>query len=98
MDRKTSLSKLAAPLTVYPQILKNVRVCDKPAVGADPEIQEKVDFLNKQFGDEGRIILRESGTEPVIRVMAEGSDSEFCRRAVDSVCALISKKGYAEKG
>ena len=98
MDRKTSLSKLAAPLTVYPQILKNVRVCDKPAVGADPEIQEKVGFLNKQFGDEGRIILRESGTEPVIRVMAEGSDSEFCRRAVDSVCALISKKGYAEKG
>ncbi len=94
MDRKQKLSKLAAPVTLYPQILKNIRVTDKTGAAADPIIREKLREWNERFGDRGRILLRASGTEPVMRIMAEGEDSALCRHAVETIAALLRDHGW----
>lgn len=92
---KQPLSVLAAPVKMYPQVLKNIRVADKAAVRADEEITKLV----KEIGDElqgiGRILLRESGTEPVIRVMAEAENEGLCEKYVDKVIDLIKRRGLA---
>ena len=95
LEKKMPLSELAAPFHVYPQVLKNVRVVDKATVRADQEIQKAVDEVAKALGDDGRIRVRESGTEPVIRVMVEAGDLETCDRYVDQIIALIRGKNYA---
>ncbi len=94
LEKKTSLSELASPLTIYPQVLKNVRVKDKAAVRGDAAVQGKVDEIASRLGDNGRILVRESGTEPLIRVMVEADDLATCQGLVDEVVDLILQQGY----
>ena len=91
---KMPLSKLCAPLTIYPQVLQNVRVADKAAAQADPDVQAAVNQVADALGGTGRILVRESGTEPVVRVMVEAPSRELCQQYVDDVVAVIEKKGH----
>lgn len=92
--KKQTLSQLCEGFTVYPQVLKNVRVADKAAAQADPDVQAAVANIAARLGDSGRILVRESGTEPVIRVMVEAESQEVCEEYVDSVIAVICQKGH----
>lgn len=96
VDRKTTLSELAKPMQTYPQVLVNVRVKDKKSAREDAEVCKAVESAEKELGGDGRILVRESGTEPVIRVMAEAKDEELCRRCVDKVVQAITVSGHAE--
>lgn len=91
---KKTLSELAAPFTVFPQVLVNVRVKDKALAQADTDVQEAVVKAEKELGATGRMLVRESGTEPLIRVMAEAPTEEICRKCVDSVVEVIKMKGH----
>ena len=95
MAKKKTLSQLCEGLTIYPQVLKNVRVVDKAAAQADPEVQAAVAEIAAKLGDTGRILVRESGTEPLIRVMVEAPSHEICRESVDYVVERIRRKGHA---
>ena len=97
LEKKTTLSELAAPFVVFPQVLKNVRVVDKATVNADADVQAAVAEVTAALGSDGRILVRESGTEPVIRVMVEAGDLDTCQKYVDQVVNLIEAKGYIEK-
>lgn len=92
---KLPLSKLVEPVKMYPQVLKNVRVADKAAVRENPQVLAKIAEVEKALGNSGRILLRESGTEPVIRVMVEADTQSVCEAHVDSVIALIHELGLA---
>ena len=94
MSSKGPMSKLAEPLKIYPQVLENVRVTDKPAVMNDDDVKAAVALAEKELGDSGRILVRESGTEPVIRVMVEAPEKETCSKYVNSVVDVIKSKGY----
>ena len=94
LARKKKLSELAAPFKVYPQVLENVRVSDKEAAQSDPDVQAAVAKVAEALGDTGRILVRPSGTEPVIRVMVEAPEKEICQKYVDAVTAVIRSKGY----
>ena len=85
LARKQKMSQLCEGLTIYPQVLENVRVEDKAQALADPQVKEAVSQVEKELGDTGRILVRESGTEPVIRVMVEAETEEICRKYVDMV-------------
>lgn len=95
MSRKKKLSELAAPLVIYPQVLVNVKVKDKAAAQGDPDVQAAVKRASAELGASGRMLVRESGTEPLIRVMAEAESEEECRRQVDSVVEVLRSKGHA---
>ncbi len=88
------MSKLAEPVVFYPQVLKNVRVKSKPDAQNDPDVQAAVAKVGEELGDTGRILVRESGTEPVIRVMVEAGSEETCEKYVDQVIDVIAKKGH----
>ena len=88
------MSELAAPVIFYPQVLKNVRVKSKPDAQNDPDVQAAVKKVSDELGDTGRILVRESGTEPVIRVMVEAESDELCEKYVDSVIDVIRAKGH----
>lgn len=92
---KKTLSELAAPFTVFPQVLVNVKVKDKALAQVDPDVQAAVAKAEKELGTTGRMLVRESGTEPLIRVMAEAQTEEICRKYVDSVVDVIKAKGHA---
>ena len=92
---KLPLGKLAEPVKMLPQVLKNVRVSDKAAVRENATVQAKIAEVAQSLGKTGRILLRESGTEPVIRVMVEGPTEEICEAHVDSVISLIRACGLA---
>lgn len=95
MAKKKKLSELCKGLTVYPQVLKNVRVKDKPTAQNDPVVQAAVKKVADQLGDTGRILVRESGTEPVIRVMVEAPSKQQCQSLVDSVVDVICAQGHS---
>ena len=95
MAKKKKLGELCRELKIYPQVLKNVRVVDKPAAQNDPEVQLAVQSVADALGDTGRILVRESGTEPVIRVMVEAATEEECQKYVDSVVDTICRRGHA---
>ncbi len=95
MEKKTTLSALCKGLKIYPQVLKNVRVQDKPAAQNDPAVQAAVQAVADRLGSTGRILVRESGTEPVIRVMVEAPTKEECQECVDSVVEVICNRGHA---
>ena len=95
LAKKLPLSKLAEPVTIYPQVLKNVRVKSKPEAQNDPDVQEAVAKVAEMLGDTGRILVRESGTEPVIRVMVEAETESLCEKYVDQVIDVIKSKGHA---
>ena len=93
--RKKKLSELHKDLAIFPQVLKNVRVGDKAAAQNDPEVQKAVKAVADELGETGRILVRESGTEPVIRVMVEAATKEQCQECVDSVVDVICRQGHA---
>ena len=95
MAKKSPLSELHKDLCIYPQVLKNVRVTDKRIAQADPDVQAAVAEVAAKLGDAGRILVRESGTEPVVRVMVEAETEGLCREFVDLVVDTIKKKGHA---
>ena len=95
MAKKKTLSELCKDLTIYPQVLKNVRVLDKPAAQNDPEVKKAVEAVAQKLGTTGRILVRESGTEPVIRVMVEAPEKELCQACVDQVVDVICSQGHA---
>ena len=92
--RKKTLSQLCDGLTIYPQVLKNVRVADKAVAQADPDVQAAVAEVAAKLGDSGRILVRESGTEPLIRVMVEAETDAACAECVDFVVDVIRRKGH----
>ena len=94
LERKEPMSKLTEGLTIYPQVLENVRVRDKAAARQDADVQRAVDEVARRLGDTGRILVRESGTEPVLRVMVEAAEDAVCRECVDQVTAVIRGKGH----
>ena len=94
LAKKLPLSKLAEPVTIYPQVLKNVRVKSKPEAQNDPDVQEAVAKVAEMLGDTGRILVRESDTEPVIRVMVEAETESLCEKYVDQVIDVIKSKGH----
>ena len=95
MAKKKTLSQLCEGLTIYPQVLKNVTVKDKALAQNDPDVQAAVAAVAEKLGDTGRILVRESGTEPKIRVMVEAETMEECQTLVDSVVAVIKANGHA---
>ena len=95
MASKKKLSQLTEGLTIYPQVLENVRVKDKAKAQADPEVQAAVDAVAQALGDSGRILVRESGTEPLIRVMVEAETEELCHQYVDQVVAVVKAREEA---
>ena len=97
LDRKTSLSKLAAPVTILPQVLKNIRVTSKPETLQDPEVQKRAAEIQSMLSGKGRLLLRESGTEPVIRVMVEAQNTETCEELVDLLIDCIRERGFEQK-
>ena len=94
LAKKLPRSKLAEPVTFYPQVLKNVRVKSKPEAQNDLDVQEAVAKVAEMLGDTGRILVRESGTEPVIRVMVEAETESLCEKYVDQVIDVITSKGH----
>ena len=95
MAKKKTLSQLCEGFTFYPQVLKNVRVDDKAAAQNDPAVQKAVADVAARLGSTGRILVRESGTEPVIRVMVEAESKVVCQELVDSVIEVIKSTGHA---
>ena len=96
LAKEKPMSELAAPVVFYPQVLKNVRVKSKPDAQNDPDVQAAVKAAADALGDTGRILVRESGTEPVIRVMVEAETHEECEKYVDQVIDVIRNKGHIE--
>jgi len=94
--KKAKMSELAAPLKIYPQVLVNVKVRDKSEAQNDPDVQNAVKAAETALGDTGRILVRESGTEPLIRVMAEAPTEEACHQQVNSIVEVIRAKGFDE--
>ena len=95
LAKKKTLSQLCEGFTFYPQVLKNVRVDDKAAAQNDPAVQKAVAEVAAKLGSTGRILVRESGTEPVIRVMVEAESKVVCQELVDSVIEVIKSTGHA---
>lgn len=93
METKQSLGQLTEEVKIYPQLLKNVRVVDKKTARENPEVVKAVDAVAEALGDDGRILVRESGTEPVIRVMVEAATDELCEKYVTQVIDVIEKEG-----
>ncbi|MBQ8801171.1 MAG: phosphoglucosamine mutase, partial [Clostridium sp.] len=94
MAKKQSLSRLVEPVVIYPQVLINVRVKDKKTAQDDPDVQSAVQAVADQLGDTGRILVRESGTEPLVRVMVEAPTKEQCQELAQSVVDVIIAKGH----
>lgn len=93
VEKKTDLKTLAAEVKIYPQLLKNVRVKDKKTARENPKVVEAVEAAEAALGEDGRILVRESGTEPVIRVMVEASTDALCKEHVDSVIDVMREQG-----
>ncbi len=96
-EKKTTLAHLAEPVKIYPQQLTNVRVHDKKEAQENPAVKAAVEEVARALGDEGRILVRESGTEPLIRVMVEATTNELCQKYVDQVVDVIRAEGLAEE-
>ena len=94
LEKKSSLATLTSPVRIYPQVLKNVRVKSKPEAQNDADVQQAVAKVAEALGDTGRILVRESGTEPVIRVMVEAETESLCEKYVDQVIDVIKAKGH----
>ena len=93
LEKKQTLHRLASEVEIFPQVLKNVRVSDKTAAQEDADVQKAVEEAVQELGSDGRILLRPSGTEPVMRVMAEARTTEICEMYVDRIISAMKKKG-----
>lgn len=94
-SKKLPLSELAKGMTVYPQILKNVKVTDKNAVLNDPDVKAAVAKAEEALGDEGRVLVRPSGTEPLLRIMVESKSKEICSKHIADIEKVVRDKGMA---
>ena len=94
LEKKAKASELFRDLKIYPQLLVNVRVKSKPEARADEDVIAAVKHVEDALGDDGRILLRESGTEPLIRVMVEAGTDELCKKYVDEVVQVLKDKGH----
>lgn len=94
LEKKQPLNKLASEVEIFPQVLKNVKVKNKKDAQDDPVVQAEVQKVTEALGDDGRILLRQSGTEPVVRVMVEASSVENCEKYVDQVIAVMKAQGH----
>jgi len=94
LSSKRKMSELISPVSIYPQCLENIRVASKQAVMDDEDVKEALNSVEAELGNEGRIILRASGTEPVMRVMVEAKSNELAQSCVDKVVEKIKEKGY----
>ncbi len=93
-DKKTTLAQLAEPIKLYPQYIKNIRVKDKAAVLSDPDVLKAKEEVEKLINKKGRALLRQSGTEPVIRIMIESESDELCQKYADIIAAAVITKGH----
>lgn len=96
LEKKMKLSDITKELYIYPQLLENVRVVNKKAAVEDSKVIEIVDTVSKELGDEGRILVRESGTEPKIRVMVEAKSQDICEYHVNRVVKVLEEQGHRE--
>ena len=94
LARKLPLSRLAEPVTIYPQVLINIRVKDKQAAQEDPAVKAAVEAVADELGDTGRILVRESGTEPLVRVMVEAPGKDQCQSLAQGVVDVIRARGH----
>ncbi len=94
LESKLPISELSKDMVTYPQVLKNVKVKDKKAAREDERVIEAVKAAEESLAGEGRVLLRESGTEPVIRVMAEASNMSVCEKVVDDLIEVLAKSGH----
>ena len=94
LEKKQPLDKLASEVEIYPQVLKNVRVKDKKTAQDDETVQAEVARVTRSLGSDGRILLRQSGTEPVVRVMVEAPDIQTCETYVDQVIQIMKDRGH----
>lgn len=94
LEKKTFLSELTKDITIFPQLLKNVKVSSKPAARQDKVVMDVVKEVEDELGENGRILLRESGTEPVIRVMVEAKSNDLCEKYVNRVVAALEQQGH----
>ena len=93
VEKKATLCDLAKEMVVYPQLLRNVRVEDKAAARENPQVQKAVQEVSDELGGDGRILVRESGTEPLIRVMVEAGTDEICHEKVAKVVKVMEAEG-----
>lgn len=93
VEKKATLCDLAREMKVYPQLLRNVRVADKKIARENPKVVAAVEEVAKKLGSDGRILVRESGTEPLIRVMVEAGTDELCLENVDHVVKVMESEG-----
>ena len=93
VEKKTDLHTLASEVKIYPQLLKNVRVSDKKTARENPRVVEIVEQVGRDLGADGRILVRESGTEPLIRVMVEAASDQICREQVERVVKVMEEEG-----
>ena len=93
VEKKATLCDLAREMKVYPQLLRNVRVADKKTARENPKVVAAVEEVAKKLGSDGRILVRESGTEPLIRVMVEAGTDELCLENVDHVVKVMESEG-----
>lgn len=98
LAKKLSLGRLAEPVTIYPQVLVNVRVKDKKTAQEDPSVQAAVEAVSAELADSGRILVRESGTEPLVRVMVEAKSQDRCRALAERVVQVIRDQGHTAEG
>ena len=94
LEKKRSLGSLAGEITLYPQLLKNVRVADKKQAQENGAVRAEVEKVAAALGSDGRILVRER-TEPLIRVMVEAETEELCETYVDQVIDVIRAQGLA---
>lgn len=94
LHERKALSRLTDDLVIYPQLLVNMKVKDKTAAREDPDVKAAEQEVMKSLGEEGRLLLRESGTEPLIRVMVEAKTDELCCQNVDKIINVLRAKGH----
>jgi len=94
LEKKEPLGKLVESIHIYPQVLENIRVRDKEAASQDEDVQKTIREVEQLLGEDGRVLVRQSGTEPVVRVMVEANSVELCQKCVDMVVTVLAKKGH----
>jgi phosphoglucosamine mutase len=94
LEKKMTLAKLAEPVTIYPQLTKNVKVRDKASALQDPDVAFAVQSVQDELLDNGRILVRPSGTEPVIRIMVEAEKPEICEGYCNRVIEVMERNGH----
>ena len=97
MEKKQSLGKLCSEVKIYPQLLQNVRVTDKRTALENEAVQNEIKAVAEALGSDGRILVRESGTEPVIRVMVEAATDEICTEYVNQVVNVMKEQGLVQE-